>query len=69
MAGAMQCRRIARMESTGEVGAGDHVEHGVVVTEAPGPKTLTEVCIQVDARHPGSLTLLRVSIPSDEAAE
>ena len=38
------------MEPACDVGAGDHVEHGVVVAEAPHAEALAEIGVQID-RH------------------
>jgi hypothetical protein len=36
------------VKAAGHIGAGDHVEHGLVVTQSPHPEALAEIGIEVD---------------------
>ena len=47
-AGAGQPGGVAGVEPARDVGAGDQVEHGVVVAESPHPEALTEIGVEVD---------------------
>ena len=49
-----------RVEPAGEVGAGDDVEHGGVVTEFPHPEPFGEVGIEIDGGHWSSLGRRRI---------
>ena len=40
-------RRVAGMKSARDVGAGDNLEQGVVVTHPPLPEALAEVAVQI----------------------
>ena len=46
-----QAGRVARVETTRDVGAGDDAEHGVVISEPPDAESLTQVGVEVDAGH------------------
>ena len=39
--------RVAGMKAAGDVGAGDQIEHRVVVTKAPHPEAFAEIGIEV----------------------
>ncbi len=52
---AQQAGRVAGMETTGHVGAGDDAEHGVVIAEPPDAEALTQVGVEVDGGHGGQL--------------
>src|SRR5699024_5701589 len=63
-----QGRRVAGVESAGDVGAGDQFEHRVVVTEPPGAVALAQIAVDVDLCHglttsypvsPGASTISR----------
>ena len=40
--------RVPGVEAAGDVGAGDDVEHGVVVTEFPHPEALAQIGVEID---------------------
>ena len=50
-AGARQTHRVTGVEAARQIGAGDDVEHGVVVTEFPDPVSLGEVGVEIHGRH------------------
>jgi hypothetical protein len=54
LAGGQQGPRVAGVEAAGHVGAADHVEHRVVVTELPGAEAFAEVAVEVHVSPPGS---------------
>ena len=54
-AAVAQRRRVARVEPARDVGAGDHAEHRVVVSELPRPKALPEVGVEFDGGHAARL--------------
>src|SRR6266545_357750 len=49
-------RRVAGVESAGDVGTRDDAENGLVVTEGPDPESLAKVAVQVEYRHQTSVT-------------
>lgn len=51
LAGARQAGRVAGMEAARHVGAGDHVEHRLVVAQPPLPEALADVGVQINAGH------------------
>jgi hypothetical protein len=51
-------RRVAGVESTGDVGAGDDVEQRVVVGERPGSEPLAEIGVEIHVHHFTALTLV-----------
>jgi hypothetical protein len=46
-----QAGRIAGVETTGHVGAGDDSEHGVVIAEPPDAEALAQVGVDVNTGH------------------
>ena len=50
-----QRRRVAGVGATGDVGAGDDVEHRLVVAETPHAERLTEIAVEVDRGHAASV--------------
>ena len=50
-AGRPQDRRVAGMEATRDVRAGDDAEHGGIVAERPDPVGLPQVTVDVDGDH------------------
>lgn len=51
-AGAAHDRRVPGVEPAGDVRAGDHVQHGGVITHVIGAEALTQVAVQVDGHAP-----------------
>jgi len=50
-----QAGGISRVETARDVGAGDDLQHRVVITEAPDAEALAQVGIEIDTGHPASL--------------
>src|SRR5699024_1431059 len=61
-AGPAGDRRVPRVEAAGHVGAGDHVQDGLVAGHGPGAERLAAVRVEVDVGG-GHAVLLVTSVP------
>ncbi|CAH0225022.1 hypothetical protein SRABI70_02327 [Pseudomonas sp. Bi70] len=52
--GAQDAGRVTGVEATGDIGAGDDVEHRGIVAHGPLAETLAQVAVEVDGWHVGS---------------
>ena len=52
---ASQRRGIAGVGPAGDVGAGDDVEHRLVVAQAPDAERLTKIAVEIDRGHTASV--------------
>ena len=43
------------MEAAGDIGAGDDVQQGIVITQCPDPESFAEVTVEIDDRCCGGL--------------
>src|SRR3546814_18045495 len=48
--GLLHHRPVTGMEAAGDIGGGDHRQHGSVVAHGPGAEAFTEIAVQVNAQ-------------------